>query len=1250
MKKMQVTPTTVKALTKVGEVAEKAGFQKGASFAYQMGLKVNEGLAAFRIGNQHYLNEEYREAVASLRKAVELKSGGAEAVRRLIISEYRLGEKVSAVNRLKNALNSNQLSVRDKTVISSAEWEFDAEDKLSNIEHNLYKEKLWQKADRLKSEESIRKSDPEWCYKYAKLLEDCGRYESAVEWYELAFTLKESSWWAYRAGIAYYRMGEVQASRKWFRIAVDLDNKFDAKRFGIAPFHEEHNQFDLAARAYEERFVQAKSGAGDSQLVLRAARNYGRILDFGSATRLYKQYLQFVPDSASAFFEFVDVLLAARNFDYARRVLDSISFEELSDVEKGQFNYALGLCEYFDGDSSLASKYFCNYLRYESESSGKCSEEQRVWTSGQEGGGDLPIFLSQLADELSDKGVEVAWRWVATFQRFGDLQSAYALGRKACLASGLVSVENANIFAGILFELGKYDEIFRLVSETRRFIFPSFWGMFVPAQDSYDDYLRYYADWSDYLPVESNVILYESNLALSIDCNPLSICKSLMSSSDEYIHIWAVKDDENVPSELLNSPKVVIVKKDSLAYVKALATAGYLINNSTFPTYFVRRSNQKYLMTWHGTPLKTLAKDQPEPMTHANMSRNYLQASHALFPNEHTYKVLVEHGDIDGLTHCDFRLTGYPRNDELVDSKDFPRQQKPVAFYAPTWREDHELEDQVFSLLKVQNALESAGFEVKLRTHHYVEAKAKAINPDLGFVDRSISSYTVMAEADLLVTDFSSIYFDFAVTGRPMVFYVPDWEQYDESRGVYFDRSHLPGQVCSDIGEFADAIANIDLSTQINEEFLTEFAPLDDGKATERVIKWFFHDIDGDSVKLGNADSGRPRVLLRQSFIPNGMASSFLNLCDGLVESGVEVLALTPANSLKLETGRQSTLASLNPDVKVIGRIGKIVENSLEYHSDRVQSKLISLGCEPISNVYQKAFTREARRILPDVRLNAAIEFDGYSYFMARLVLEFGEDETVHGIYVHNDLIAEANLRVPELWNVVGILEKFDKVTAVSKQLMEVNIDKIERSRGISVSNFEFIENYIVPQKILDKSQLDSELPGFEPEQETYFVHVGRFSPEKNQKFAIEAFKEIALEFPKSKLLLLGDGPSREEIESFVKDQGLEKSVILGGWVSNPFPFIKASKGLLLPSLHEGQPMVILEANTLGVPSLCSDIAAVRGMEHLSNFQILSWDKAEWAYHMREVLNGRSPEIEFDAFAYAQSALEQFVRAYKLIS
>src|SRR5699024_1125042 len=175
-----------------------------------------------------------------------------------------------------------------------------------------------------------------------------------------------------------------------------------------------------------------------------------------------------------------------------------------------------------------------------------------------------------------------------------------------------------------------------------------------------------YRAWLDPEPIRPQDIIFESNLGLSVDCHPLAIYRHIRDNEpNEYTLYWAVDKHSTVPNNLWQDPNTIIVRKNSSRYVKQLATAGYLVNNSTFPTYYVRRDDHQYLMTWHGTPFKTLGKDQPEVLGHSNMTRNLLQASSVLHPNRHTQNALMESCDVAELATAKSVITGYPRNDAL---------------------------------------------------------------------------------------------------------------------------------------------------------------------------------------------------------------------------------------------------------------------------------------------------------------------------------------------------------------------------------------------------------------------------------------------------------------------------------------------------------------------------------------------------------------------------------------------------------
>ena len=114
----------------------------------------------------------------------------------------------------------------------------------------------------------------------------------------------------------------------------------------------------------------------------------------------------------------------------------------------------------------------------------------------------------------------------------------------------------------------------------------------------------------------------------------------------------------------------IIVIRNSKEYCKVLAEAKYLINNVSFPTYFMRKPEQIYLNTWHGTPLKGLGRNiKDDPISIGNVQRNFMHATHLLFPNEYTFDIMRKDYMIEKFYNGKYILTGYPKNDIFFNKK-----------------------------------------------------------------------------------------------------------------------------------------------------------------------------------------------------------------------------------------------------------------------------------------------------------------------------------------------------------------------------------------------------------------------------------------------------------------------------------------------------------------------------------------------------------------------------------------------------
>lgn len=354
-----------------------------------------------------------------------------------------------------------------------------------------------------------------------------------------------------------------------------------------------------------------------------------------------------------------------------------------------------------------------------------------------------------------------------------------------------------------------------------------------------------------------DAVLFESFGGTSATDSVRAICDALAAENPELTRYWSVAD----PSVAVPAGAVAL-HRYSAEWYRVLGTAKYLVNNNTFPVFFRKKPGQMYLQTWHGTPLKRIGFDTPVQ----RLTPSYLRTLDRE-PGEWD-ALLAQSPAAAELLAGAFRfrgevpVLGYPRNDALVSESaaavrrrvrgqlQIPDEQT-VVLYAPTWRDTARTRgdrNAVVNYLDASLARASLGSRhtILFRGHHNV-AGQRSVSGLNGLLD--VTDYPQISElclaADLLVTDYSSIMFDYAVTGKPMFFLVPDLEEYrDSTRGFYFDlRRHAPGPLSFSAPELFDQILGYQAEDwrAAYSKFVNEFAPYDDGLAARRVIRQFWN-------------------------------------------------------------------------------------------------------------------------------------------------------------------------------------------------------------------------------------------------------------------------------------------------------------------------------------------------------------------------------------------------------------------------
>jgi CDP-glycerol glycerophosphotransferase len=354
---------------------------------------------------------------------------------------------------------------------------------------------------------------------------------------------------------------------------------------------------------------------------------------------------------------------------------------------------------------------------------------------------------------------------------------------------------------------------------------------------------------------DGDTVLFESWRGRYGD-SPRAISEELGRRLPGVRRFWSVSGDAELP------PGVIPVRRGSAAYLYRLLTADLVVSNDLLPRHYRKPPWTAYLQTMHGTPLKRIGFDQDAPSFPGAAA--YLKQ---LGRESRSWDLLLSAGQYTtDIYRRGFRYdgrileAGAPRNDVLLSDRapelvadirgrmGLSSDQRRVVLYAPTWRDD-DLTGTGSSRQRLLEDLDQIRaladrYVVLLRLHPLAAASLDGFADD--DVIRNVSRWSDVHElflvADLLVTDYSSVIFDFAVTRRPMLFLVPDLESYrDDLRGLYLDvENDLPGPLLRTMGDVVAAMDDLPAIeaqySQRYERFVARHCPLEDGRAASRVV------------------------------------------------------------------------------------------------------------------------------------------------------------------------------------------------------------------------------------------------------------------------------------------------------------------------------------------------------------------------------------------------------------------------------
>lgn len=541
--------------------------------------------------------------------------------------------------------------------------------------------------------------------------------------------------------------------------------------------------------------------------------------------------------------------------------------------------------------------------------------------------------------------------------------------------------------------------------------------------------------------------------------------KELLNNSKLNFKIYvALKETEDIElffdkSEL---KKINFVKHMSNQYYELMATCEYLINDTTFYPFFNKREGQKYYIIWHGTPLKHMGKDIPKVVDIANVQRNFYMADRIYVNNQKTMEILARTHHLNNVYNGKFIVGPSPRNSVFFEEEkrnqnrnDLNLNNKKILAYMPTWRGNIgsvQNSQHVTKLITYfeENLDENTVLYVKL---HPFE---KTIIPDsyekVKPFPSNIETYEFLAVTDCLITDYSSVMYDYVNLGKPVILYTYDYKDYKENRGLYDDLSLYPFLQSNSLEGLLKQVEQI--PQQIDyQEFKNEYNKYDKIDAPKIIINHMFLDKDDLTIEEHNLHNGKETVVIVSGgFWSNGITTALINTLENIDTTEKNYICFFEKDKVKKE--HYYRLLDLPENVHFYPTVGEIngsIKDRLLMKRYLWNEKFKIKGMEKdLSRIFKEEFSR----LFGDLKIDWFIHYTGFERKSAEMMRHI---DTNTAIWVHTDMFAEYEAKKNFSKKIIyGAYEKANKIVLVHRNLKANLINHLPQvsNKVVTVNNF----------------------------------------------------------------------------------------------------------------------------------------------------------------------------------------------------
>lgn len=694
---------------------------------------------------------------------------------------------------------------------------------------------------------------------------------------------------------------------------------------------------------------------------------------------------------------------------------------------------------------------------------------------------------------------------------------------------------------------------------------------------------------------KEDICLVDSVFIESMNKNDISSSMIKMAAdlqnSYEIVVVSTPKSEEKISSKLMYyGVDAKLVTYDEDEYYKRLRNSRLVLSDSTIFRGYIKTENQKYINTWHGTPLKKMGYEMFGGLNVANnVQRNFLQADLVTMNSEFGKEIMQKAFHFDGIKNLgapkmDFYFQNN-RNQEIRSEIGISLDVKVVLF-APTWRGETFLSDDGAMELNMQvtewiKKVTSEKVIIFYNPHQSIASKISSAKI------RKIPDYMDINDfcnaVDILVTDYSSIMFDFAILNKPIVLYTPDLEEYKQQRGLYLELEKLPFQKTKNDDELIKMIEGPEVHVDYGQ-FNNTFNQQEVGNSTELLLKAI-----RDEHQTKEVNQRKKMIIYPGSLQGNGITTAFYGLFENLKrydKIDTYIYLTGPAfENIDIEE-----FQDLPAHIKIIASPKGTLRTTKQWQVFMKLSQNIKLNKRDVRNL-DNDINLEIKRLFGNLKFDYALNFSGYeryiNYFFTAVA-----DKSI--IAVHSDMNSEFNLKRNHN-KYINFLsyQKSKYIAPISEELATTLNDTYYKSDKYRVCMNLFPIDRVNRMKSDDLIISEELMEILKDDEVIKFINIGRFSPEKSQVRLIEAYKQVKNQYPNKKLHLILIGTKGVDYEKIVGMCEGESSISIFTSI-NPFPILKHCNLFILSSHYEGLPMTFFEAIAFNVPIISTDIPTPR--------------------------------------------------------